>query len=293
MMVLTPASVMGQGPDYRPGDRAPFSGIVCFGDSLSDTGNLFALTGYPPGPAYFEGRFSNGPVWIEYLAAHMGVPADRFHNYAYGGATTGRENYNDLFIPPGGLPGVLDQIDAFEADLDGRRADRRALYVVFAGSNDLFLATDPIQAAQQAMGNTATAVQRLYAAGARRVLVVGLPDLGITPWGLATGQAALSGLSAAYNASLDFTLAQLAAAGMETMRLDIATIAQQAAADPAAFGFVDVTTPALYFGSNGDGFLYWDEVHPTTQGHAVFAESAMAVLRQRYPKVWATPVGRR
>ena len=48
---------------------APFSEIVVFGDSLSDTGNLnLASGGVFAGPPYFSGRFSNGPVWVEVLA---------------------------------------------------------------------------------------------------------------------------------------------------------------------------------------------------------------------------------
>lgn len=39
-----------------------------------------------PQPPYYEGRFSNGPVWIEIAARQLGVS---LANYAVGGATTG------------------------------------------------------------------------------------------------------------------------------------------------------------------------------------------------------------
>jgi phospholipase/lecithinase/hemolysin len=43
-----------------------FSEIVVFGDSESDAGNVFELSGdtYPASPPYWQGRFSNGPVWV-------------------------------------------------------------------------------------------------------------------------------------------------------------------------------------------------------------------------------------
>ena len=78
-----------------PGREAPFTKIYAFGDSLSDTGNLFALTGGFPPPPYFEGRVSNGIVWIEYLADAMGMDFESVVNYAFAGATTGRDNEND------------------------------------------------------------------------------------------------------------------------------------------------------------------------------------------------------
>jgi hypothetical protein len=40
-----------------------FDAIYDFGVSLTDTGNKPAL-----GTNYFQGRYSNGPLWIEYLS---------------------------------------------------------------------------------------------------------------------------------------------------------------------------------------------------------------------------------
>ena len=53
-----------------------YSNLYIFGDSLSDTGNIFALTGgATPAAPYFAGRFSDGPVWAETLATSLGLPA--------------------------------------------------------------------------------------------------------------------------------------------------------------------------------------------------------------------------
>jgi outer membrane lipase/esterase len=56
-----------------------FSNLFIFGDSLADTGNLSLLTGGAvPGNTqpYDNGRFSNGPLWVETLASGMGLGAN-------------------------------------------------------------------------------------------------------------------------------------------------------------------------------------------------------------------------
>ena len=68
--------------------------LYSFGDSLSDTGNVYLATGGTlPGTPYFPGRFSNGPIWIDYLARSLGLPITPSlaggTNFAYGGADTG------------------------------------------------------------------------------------------------------------------------------------------------------------------------------------------------------------
>ncbi len=46
-----------------------FRNIVIFGDSTSDTGNVFELIDhtYPIPPDYWKGRYSNGPNWVDQL----------------------------------------------------------------------------------------------------------------------------------------------------------------------------------------------------------------------------------
>ncbi|KAJ3047445.1 hypothetical protein HK097_011526, partial [Rhizophlyctis rosea] len=64
-----------------------YSHVVAFGDSWTDTGNTYKLTNgtWPLVPPYHQGRFSDGPVWSEYLAKALKA---RLINQAYGGATT-------------------------------------------------------------------------------------------------------------------------------------------------------------------------------------------------------------
>ena len=55
--------------------KAPsYSRIVVFGDGLSDAGHFGRLTTnrYPPSPPFHEGRWTNGPTWVEHLARLSG-----------------------------------------------------------------------------------------------------------------------------------------------------------------------------------------------------------------------------
>ncbi|OYV66503.1 MAG: hypothetical protein B7X09_03565, partial [Acidiphilium sp. 21-66-27] len=69
--------------------QAPGS-LYVFGDSLSDNGNIPRLTGVPyPPPPYVGYRFSNGPVWAEYLPGLTGLNFKPSNDYAVGGAFAG------------------------------------------------------------------------------------------------------------------------------------------------------------------------------------------------------------
>src|SRR6185369_7310765 len=61
--------------------------IKAFGDSTCDNGNgtyTYLNHTYPPSPPYYNGRFSNGPVWVEYLSNLLNTA---LYDYAWGGAT--------------------------------------------------------------------------------------------------------------------------------------------------------------------------------------------------------------
>jgi thermolabile hemolysin len=272
--------------DLRHGlNSQPFSRIFVFGDSLSDTGNLFRLSGGYPPPPYFEGRFSNGRLWVEQLAGALGMEIAAGDNYAVGGATTGFNNSNDG-LNGGDYPGLLDEIASFTTTRTAAEA-QGALFVVWAGANDFFaaLATGqaPAELIGNGVGNTVQAIQQLWQSGARHILVANVPDLGLTPYALGLNIGApVTQLSAAYNQVLNSALDSLASAGIPTIRVDAFATLRTMVTQPAQFGFTNVTDPLMYVGGNPAEFLFWDPVHPTTNGHAVFAEAAADSLISYY-----------
>lgn len=168
-------------------DDTSFSELVVFGDSLSDTGNAYWATGFqlPPSPLYFDGRFSNGPVWHEILAEGLGVaPATPSliggNNHSWGGAETG--SGISLF----NTPNLGDQIGLY---LSMAAPLPEQLFVVAGGGNDI-LPPGSIRPPEEIVANIVSHVETLIGAGAQSVLVINIPALEKTPAIVALGKEA-------------------------------------------------------------------------------------------------------
>lgn len=281
-LALTLACFLGSWAEVGAASTA-FSRIVVFGDSLSDTGNFYRLTEnqVPPSP-YFDGRFSNGRLWIEYLAEDLGMQVLPKDNYAVAGATTGHDNSNNGLL---GLqyPGLQDQISEFLSSHQTDGVDPAALYVIWAGANDFFVLLQsggsPANLIPNGVNNTARAITSLWEAGARQILVVNVPDLGLTPFGINSGMnGQITLLCGAYNHALEATLDGLANTGIPTMHVDAFGALQAMVGSPTVFGFTNVTESFLAVGGDPSRFLFWDAVHPTTRGHGVLANAAREQL---------------
>ena len=98
-----------------------------------------------------------------------------------------------------------------------------------------------------------------------------------------TSAIALDQLTLAYDSLLSSTLAQLRSSlGVTIGQVDLERFVTDVRADPSAYGFTNTTTSALGDGVlSGDGYLFWDEVHPTTAGHKFIGDLAFRVRRPR------------
>ena len=252
-------------------------GITIFGDSLSDNGNTFKASGgaLPPSPPYFNGRFSNGLVWVEGFPAQLRLPAATINNFAVGGATSGTANTTSPL-----LPGLTTELDQFL--LVSPKVNPNGLFVVWAGANDYLGGgiTNPVPV----IGNLTTAVQRLTGAGATQLVIPNLPDLGKIPAGAAdpVQSAGLSQLSAAHNSGLRTSLQALSQnnPNISIVPTDIAALFNVAITNPARFGLTNVTQPCLNSTTGAacatpDTFLFWDLFHPTAAGHRLISAYAL------------------
>ena len=310
-LIVEPARLEAQAPK--------FDAFFAFGDSLSDTGNLWLLTkaagkdpAIPPSVSphmtYFHGHFSNGPVAFEYLWDHitssaggrvtpflstLRVPQRGAVSFAFGASGTG-------FIEPvpGSLfvPGLNGQVELFGIALRGRKAPQRALFAIFSGANDYLAASaDNPPVPSVVVGNIVKAVQKLYALGARDVMVLNLPDLGLIPLVPAELKGTLSQLTLAHNFLLAQALNALAASlpDLRLIPVDVYSFTNELAAQPGA----DLT-PALSFPDAlclftapascpnvgtfdvDPKFFFWDAEHPTTATHAALGEFLYSKLVQ-------------
>ncbi|HSK40380.1 MAG TPA: autotransporter domain-containing protein [Arenibaculum sp.] len=293
--VLAAASM---GIAATPAPAQDFERLVVFGNSLSDDGNLYRATRLNPGgpiprsPPYYEGRFSNGPVWVERLVPLAGGPGAALENNAFGGAETGLR-----LDPPGISAQVLGWLGTGNRPRDGDLA------VVWGGANDYRadpLTPEPAALVDRTVGNLGLSIERLVLGGARDILVPNLPDLGATPAArmadaVQPGVAErLSTLSRLHDERLGRTLDDLRARhpGIRITRLDTAALFRDALANPAVYGFTNVTTPCLSDAAPGvgqptgacatpeetAGTLFFDPLHPSAAGHDVLARYAAAAL---------------
>jgi len=294
-----------------------FNRIIAFGDSMTDPGNYYLAYGevslqpyepdnIPSAPYAVGGhRFSNGMTWLEQLAFELQMPTDgkaallqpaHFTNYAVGRSRARVVSDGTVFSDAN----LSTQVSAFLADF-GQQAPSDALYVVWIGANDLsdaLFSGNPAAVIGAAISATLQQVATLYYHGARKFLILNLPDFANTPALLAIagtypppiGQMILDSATAAtvgYNAALDGNLGLLEASlpGIEIIRMDVFGILNEVVADPQAAGFQTVTepciTPAVQGGAlcaNPNEYLFWDGIHPTRRGHQYLAREAGAIL---------------
>ena len=309
--VLTLSPAWAAQPKYKT--------FYVFGDSLSDTGNDLILTKRqkinPPIPpserphrSHFKGRFSNGPVAVEYLwdllakkQKHLipflsvkHIASSEAISFAFGGSKSGYLNQmpGDIYVP-----GTLGQVDLFRKALKGKKPKADSLFVIWTGANDYLLGepAEPIEVVE----NITKAIEILHSLGARNFLIPNLPDLGLTPLAQQNnlGEQFLA-LTQAHNALLAQALDEVSRLPeINVMGVDLFAVSQ-ALLDPekkiitsppaitAITGRLDAATcffvapstcPDVDF-TSAPGFAFWDVLHPTTFIHQLYGQAMFEAL---------------
>ena len=300
-----------------PATASSFAGIYVFGDSLSDVGNLYYGFGGvygPVSPPYDNGRSSNGPLWVEDVAAALGLgPVTPSllggNDYAVAGASSGPTDIYTAML--GDLPWQIGQFE-----LDHSSASPTALYTLSMGANDIFNvvntllggATFDIDAAiAESAANTAAFIAELHSKGAENLLLFDVPNLDLIPKVTEISAFYPSGvptpgeLAALFNADLLKDIEPLIAGGFKLFDIHSYDGIGEVVANPDAFeakyglSFNNVTDPCWTgnFTDAGSGavcsdpshYLFWDTQHPTAAGHQLVADFALAAIPE--PSTWA------
>ena len=281
--------------------------VVSFGDSLSDVGTYAPLASAVGG-----GRFTTNPgqVWTQDVAQYYGdtlsaaftidithkLSAQGGLGYAEGGATvaTPANQYDFLTDVIGNIEMPVNQQVASYLSAHGS-FNSNQLVLVWAGANDVLRAGAP-PAATSTVETAATTLAQLIGQivqnGATHVVVINLPNIGLSPKGIASsdGGANLTQLSQLFNSSLNAAL-QTDNLQAKVIQIDSYTWLNQIITNFQANGFTVTNTsvacdpaktpddtsllcsPPTYVSSNADQtYMFADDLHPTTHLHALFAQ---------------------
>lgn len=286
--------------------------IVVFGDSLSDNGNLYNATKeanqknnrfpiIPKTLSYYQGRFSNGQVWVEDLAQSLNVP---LVDYAYGGAwAEAGENPLESRMP---MPSLNMQINAYLLKNVTRDADKsQHLYVIWVGANDYMFNFIPGRTNIDHLTSHVVAfiqnqIELLMIDEAKNFLVLNLPDFSNVPSMAEQGPdiaSKMGEISLSHNSKLNSMLVKLReqypeSQGYHFIQANVETYFNEAISNPAQYGLTNVKQ-ACYPGgnmgydgkpfdlscTNPDSYMFWDKLHPTRAMHAALANRVLNELQ--------------
>jgi outer membrane lipase/esterase len=264
----------------------PYTGVHVFGDSHVDVGNLFAVTGgfVPPSPPYFEGRFSNGPVFVDVAAGNLSLAplAPSLAGgtvYAWGGALS-------LLDEPNGVPSVRSQVEGYLAAFG--EADSEALYVLQGGGNDLtyalwnFVGAGDWEGAEEFLEQAAQgmvgSLERLAEAGAVRFIVLNAAYASETSWFCGDINADI--LAEHYNTALEEGLAVLNG-DLRVVYFDLATFGRSVSGH-----FITSCQYCVPFlleepvCSDPGVLFYWDGVHFSAPVHQLIGDATTVAVLQ-------------
>ena len=282
---------------------APLNKMVVFGDSLSDNGNLYEYMKHelPLSPPYFNGRFTNGPVWIELLVKQYYPTGGQAHllDYAFGGAGVAEDDgdVDDVLFT---LSREMDSYFLTHQD----KADDSSLYVVWMGSNNYLAVPENVdEAVEFVTSGIKRDLQRLVEKGAKHILVVNVPDLGRTPAARDFDAVdLLTQLSIKHNAVLKGIVSELERndPSVQWFYFDVSDIMNELLSFPERFGLTNIEGTCyeeiVYEPSDKSilkmvssvksrqqldacaGYLFFDPVHPSGPAHAVMADRVKRLL---------------
>lgn len=239
-----------------------------FGPMLADIVSNIKKVPILPGEPYWQSRFSNGRVWIEYLAPMLAIDREdreQFVNMAFAGSWAASYDYQLTFwnfiehplislknlivgklIPPSLGLSVQSYL------MMNKARDNQTAYFVFAGGNDylnvLQFGDHYDEEAMNAyienvLDNIKYSVNKLAVAGAKHIVIMGLPHIGDAPKFAHTAEGSvLNAATDMHNVRLKDRMIEWKAAAPEVdfMYLDVNSFLAKAQVNPSTYGFTNI-----------------------------------------------------
>ncbi|HQR22821.1 MAG TPA: SGNH/GDSL hydrolase family protein [Burkholderiaceae bacterium] len=297
------------GSDNTP-DPQPFaSAVAVIGASGADIGNRCGSADplcFPAPPYAGKSTAANGMLYPQLVAARYGVTlvasSSGGLDFAVGGATTGVIPTDTVAQK---LPNMQVQLEQYLQKVgyvvnpqhlvivDGTTFGnnvRRVLELLAA--NPSAAATLPTAAVTQAATDIATLLNRLYAAGARNILLANATNMGLHPAVVGLGAQAVAlatGMSSGYNGALAAQVLPAVKAvspGLSIFVVDFWALSNEIKTSPGNFGITNTSAPCYPFFTaptapvcaTPDTYMFWDELHPSAAVHNFGAQRAIVAI---------------
>jgi outer membrane lipase/esterase len=273
----------------------PFNQVIVFGDSNVDSGYYQVLSN-PGGNAAYNSLWpsavangagapttSPGLVNSQILAHLFGLEANPANtpggtNYATSGAKNVTINNSQTGGFTAAIPTVTQIVNYLAAN--GGKANGQALHLIHSGDNDAEYAagksgsgpypSDPDSYMTDAADELASAIQSLYGAGARHIVVSGLE------YDYPQNDLKLKALKSLYTQTL---WNQLRSLGVPFIKADVNSVRLAISANPLLYGFTTIS-------NTGSG-------PACTQPNGVTSAWALLCSSNQYaPSIWTAPAAR-
>lgn len=254
---------------------------------LATVVNPIRLLPILPGPPYWQWRFSNGRVWNEYLATMLDVDQEDWKSYdnqAFGASWAATYDYQlslwnvinrpittiktlivGKLIPPSLGLTVQAYLMMHE------KLNKDTSYFIFSGANDYLNALvfddnyvpDRMNAyINNIVKDIKNNIDKLIAAGAKQLIIFGIPDVGLSPKYLFTAeQSILSAAVVQHNKKLKTLVKQLRLEAPDTnfIFIDTQKILRNVVENPRNYGFHNTTRACIDI-----KFDFFDHTIPST-----------------------------
>lgn len=226
-----------------------------------------------PGEPYWESRFSNGPVWNEYLAPMLAIKnqdANHYVNMAFAGSWAATYDHRlsvwnlirhplqslrnlvvGKLIPPSLGLGLQSYL------MDNPTLDPSSIYFIFSGANDyvnVLQFGNKIDKKEMSpyidnvVNSVEASVKALEKAGAKHIVIINIPPVGGAPRFIHTEDAVFLNASIAkHNKRLEKKILnwEERMPRVKFTYVDISSYFEKARHAPEAYGFTNVEEPCI------------------------------------------------